>query len=430
MPNQFHRLTNQRPASAVVKLPHPVAHVGIDWLRICVPAQVIDSDMAAEIESNFDDLCAEGAKKLPKTAHFTRRIQVWIGAASVRLECAPVKSHLPYAFAAEFNPNRFTDAQLQEVFVAIRMSLGFDAGRLLCHAVIARIDANIDFAADLRGLVVDVAHKRGGMTVMRKLNGKAEVGSIYIGSNGADRRLRMYDKAQKNLLDLLKPHADKVVAALEWHTSPDRWPIRIERIRDAASSGPLWRMEIVNQPEKPMSIARLDEIAGCFDQVRLLNLPAGMEPFTDSTGKLFILAASLVGVPAALQQLDTNVRRRYRAALAKQPDVEWWNSKRYAGLICLALQRLKPILPDASRTLPLPQPDKQNRPVHFTRPAPPEIATRRAVPKLKRATFASGQQISGPASARAPVRGKSLAGSGVTTERPVSALATRAPVRF
>jgi hypothetical protein len=338
----------------LTQLPKPVVAVGIDKLKICIPAGAIDANSAIEIKANFDELCAEGAKPLAQNAAFQRRIRKWIAGHPIVFECSPRKAYYPYWFTVEFNPNRLTDEQLNQVFAIIRRALGLNVRGLMRQAMITRIDINIDFALDLRGLLVEVADKRGGMSVMRKLGGTANLGTLYVGSEDADRRLRMYDKRQKNLVDILKPHAEDILAALESHTAIDRWPIKIEDLRKKASAPPLWRMEIVNQPPKGLPILRLDDIAACFDRVRLLNLPTDVVPFNDDTGRLFLLAASLAGLPAALKQLDRKANSKFKNALAERPPVEWWNSKRYATLIRLALQRLKPILPVSAGQRPIP----------------------------------------------------------------------------
>jgi hypothetical protein len=327
-------------------MPPGVVAVGIDKLRVSIPRTATSIEQQAEMHSNFEELKQEGAyARSAKGKAYRDRLSVRIGTNSVLLESSPNTDRHRYAFAAEFNPNSFSDEELAQVGVLMRRALGVDATFLLRQTVINRLDVNIDFALDLSGLLVDVRHKRGGGLVMRYTNGKAQLETLYVGGGNSDRRLRMYDKAQQLLHAELGPDADRILAALE----SNEWPVIMKRLARSPSQGPLWRMEVVNQPKGGLPMTRIEEFSACFDGIRLLKIPADKAPFDVTPGPTFVQLASHIGLASALQTLDANERRRFKDAWALLPDAEFWDSARYATCIRSALCRLSPIFPANTR---------------------------------------------------------------------------------
>ncbi|WKZ86486.1 hypothetical protein N5B55_05930 [Ralstonia pickettii] len=328
------------PEKLKPKRNYPLEHVvdiGIDDLRIVLKKEHFDAVRQENMVAQFSKL-VERLNAKPKSAKgkaFTNRLAVTVAGEFVLIECQPGRVDNPYAFACDFNPNRFLKKKgaVEKLLSFFKFLFGHDASALLSQALISRLDVNVDFSINiLEGTLVHVKGKRGGSNVMRNIDGDGVLGSLYIGVPDSNRQVVVYDKAAKILKDNLAPHAGKMLAAL---TSPGKWNLVVKKLENEVPK-PLWRMEVRCRPKPALPVAQLLQLADCFDDVKLMHLPPDRAPFNSSLGRTFIGLAAYEGIPAALQRLDERTdRRKFKRAVDSLPQVEWWN----AGLLRDCIQR-------------------------------------------------------------------------------------------
>ncbi|ANH73872.1 hypothetical protein ACS15_2206 [Ralstonia insidiosa] len=282
-------------------------------------------------------------RKSAKGKAFTNRLAVTVAGEFVLIECQPGRADNPYAFACDFNPNRFLkkEGAVNKLLLFFKFLLGHDAPDLLSRALISRLDVNVDFSINvLEGTLVHVKGKRGGSNVMRNIDGDGVLGSLYIGVPDSNRQVVVYDKAAKILKDNLAPQAGKILAAL---TSADKWNLVVKKLENEVPK-PLWRMEVRCRPKPALPVAQLLQLADCFDDVKLMHLPPDRAPFNSSLGRTFIGLAAYEGIPAALQRLDEKTdRRKFKRAIDSLPQVDWWNADLLRGCIQKQLGLLAPL---------------------------------------------------------------------------------------
>ena len=326
--------------------------IGIDAFEFFIPNDATYRANAEEIVQNFDDY---GASSLSAySGPMSRRLRVKVAGKNLFADAAPKMPYFPRGVVFKFNPNRFSDAELQEVFTVIRRLLGINWASLLQGARVTRLDLNLDVALDLCGVLIRAPYVRSGVNVLRIVDGKAKPGSIYFGGNNSRQRLRLYDKKLEVLCRTLGPCSEMIWAAIE--SASRAWPMKLSDIREFAEGEPLWRVEVVFKLKGGLLYSQIeDEIADCFSDYTLLVLPVDVPPFNDSMGRLFVQLASYAGLHVALQLLEPNEARRFKAAIAAKPPLEWWTPELYTQHVAKALRRLDPLLKSPGvtyRTIP------------------------------------------------------------------------------
>jgi len=334
------------------KSTHPlehVIHIGIDKLRLSFSKNSFDEISLNDLNKKLDELKKrEGTRAhSSKGKPFKNRISVKVGNHHILVECSNDSARYPYGLACEFNPNDYLKGsegnRIGSVVVFLKSLLGYDAPRLISEACVSRLDLNVDFDKNvLDGTLIQVKGKRGGSTVMCNLDGHGALGSLYIGVPDSNRQVVVYDKAAQVLKEKLAPHSDKILTALTSKKSDEDWDFLIKKLEDAMPK-PVWRMEVRCRPKPALPVFRMLELADAFDDIRLMYLPPDRKPFDDSLGRTFVRLAAQVGIPAALQALHEHERRKFNTAVAKLPEVDWWNAEVLRECIDNVLNRLTPL---------------------------------------------------------------------------------------
>lgn len=345
------------PEKFKLKGTYPLEHVvsiGIDDLRLVIEKKHLDDNQQKNMAKQFTELVERhnAKRKSAKGKAFTNRLTLNVAGEFIMIECQPGRTDYSYAFACDFNPNHFIKKRgaINKLLRFFKFLFGHDAPALLSQALISRLDVNIDFDKNiLDGTLVHASGKRGGSSVMRNTDGSGVLESLYIGVQGSNRQLVVYDKAAKILKDNLAPHAAKILAAL---TAKDKWDLEVKKLEEKTPQ-PLWRMEMRCRPKPALPVARALELADCFEDVKLMHLPPERAPFNSSLGRAFIGLAAYEGIPAALQRLDERTdRRKFKRAVDSLPQVDWWNAGLLRECILRELELLAPLFSAPEIKLP------------------------------------------------------------------------------
>lgn len=330
--------------AATYPLEH-IVEIGVDKFKFCIRTEHVDAAFTEFLKGQFDAIAKRpGTKRRsPQRKAFQRRLHVPVGGNLILIESQPNKPTYPWAATVEFNPNPYLrkgEKAIAHLGSFFRFLFGPDSHRILAQAVTTMFHVNVDYDINpLEGALVEAKGKRSGAKVLYDFGGAGILGSLYVGALHSDRRLCIYDKAAELLARELGPQANKILAAL----ASDEWDIEVAKLKEKLDGPPRWRLEVRCEPKDAVPVSDIADFASCFDGIRFLHLPHDVAPFNEPEGRLFIACARHDGLNAALNALDENQRRRFVRKLAKQQEVDWFNSELLRDAIGQVIGRLAPL---------------------------------------------------------------------------------------